>query len=212
MTIELIVFKRGLSGIWPWVNFFHFLISAFLERKKLSRNFTVFWNNRRLIGGCLYSLVLARGLFLKRFPPLINTSPARAWLTLRISWKRNWPASLMLLEKRGISSVNQSLSFGISYVCELPLISRTSMCVVKTKHMWELPLITWIFMCVVFTTHVWFLSNTEDLPKCLVKTTHVCENPNIFVYFQIQGGCFCICIFVQQISLKYLILYMCDMF
>ena len=53
--------------------FFHFLISAFLERKQLSRHFTVFWNNRRLIGGCLYSLVLARGLFLKRFPPLITT-------------------------------------------------------------------------------------------------------------------------------------------
>ena len=33
----------------------------------------MFWNNRRLIGGCLYSLVLARGLFLKRFPPLMLT-------------------------------------------------------------------------------------------------------------------------------------------
>ena len=43
-------------------------------RKKLSSNFTVFWNNRRLIGSCLYSLVLARGLFLKRFPPLLITS------------------------------------------------------------------------------------------------------------------------------------------
>ena len=34
-------------------------------------NFTVFWNNRRLIGSYLYSLVLAWGLFLKRFPPLV---------------------------------------------------------------------------------------------------------------------------------------------
>ena len=86
----------------------------------------------------------------------------------------------------------------------MPLICRTSMCVVKTKHMWELPLITWTFMCVFFTTHVWFLSNTKDLPKCLVKTTHVCENPNRRVYFQIQGGTFCICIWIWQISLKYL--------
>ena len=131
----------------------------------------------------------------------IKTSSERAW---GILWRRNWPASLMLLEKMGISSVNQSLSFGTSYVCELPLISRTSMCVVKTKHMWELPLITWTFMCVFFTTHVWFLSNTKDLPKCLVKTTHVCENPNRRVYFQIQGGTFCICIWIWQISLKYL--------
>ena len=42
----------------------------FWREKKLSRNFTVFWNNRRLIGGCFYSLVLARGLFFKRFPSL----------------------------------------------------------------------------------------------------------------------------------------------
>ena len=45
----------------------------FWREKKLSRNFTVFWNNRRLIGGCLYSLVLVRGLFFKRFPSLDNT-------------------------------------------------------------------------------------------------------------------------------------------
>ena len=80
MIIELIVFKRGLSGIW--VNFFHFLISVFLERKQLSRHFTVCWNNRRLIGGCLYSLVLARGLFLKRFPPLIDTRDSTGAHTL----------------------------------------------------------------------------------------------------------------------------------
>ena len=36
----------------------------------------MFWNNRRLIGSCLYSLVLARGLFLKRFPPLVATHSA----------------------------------------------------------------------------------------------------------------------------------------
>ena len=31
------------------------------------------WDNCRLIGGCLYSLVLARGLFLTRFPSLVNS-------------------------------------------------------------------------------------------------------------------------------------------
>ena len=40
-------------------------------RKKLLSNFTVFWNNRRLIGSCLYLLVLARGLFLRRLSPLV---------------------------------------------------------------------------------------------------------------------------------------------
>ena len=33
--------------------------------------FLVFWNNRQLIGSCLYSLVLARGLFLRRLSPLV---------------------------------------------------------------------------------------------------------------------------------------------
>ena len=31
------------------------------------------WDNRRLIGGCLYSLVLARGPFLKGFPSLMGS-------------------------------------------------------------------------------------------------------------------------------------------
>ena len=62
------ILQTGQSW-WFFFPFFWFLL--FLERKKLSRNFRVFWNNRRLIGGCLYSLVLARGLFLKRFPSLI---------------------------------------------------------------------------------------------------------------------------------------------
>ena len=82
-----------------------------------------------------------------------------------------------------------------------------SSCLGKTTHVWELPLITWTSMCVVKTTQVWFLPNTWDMSKCLVKTTHVCENPHMCVYFQIQGGIFCICICIWQISLKYLTSY-----
>ena len=63
MTIELIVFQTGLSG---WI--FSFSDFCFFGEKKLSRNSV--WNNHRLIGACLYSLVLARGLFLKGFPSL----------------------------------------------------------------------------------------------------------------------------------------------
>ena len=68
MTTELIVLKTGLSG---WI-FFHFLI---FRREKIIEELYSVWNNRRLIGGYLYSLVLARGLFLKRFPSLLNMSP-----------------------------------------------------------------------------------------------------------------------------------------
>ena len=57
-----------------------------------------------------------------------------------------------------------------------------------------------IHTCVVFTTYL-------DLSKCLVKTTHVWKNPHMCVYFQIQGGCFCICICIGQISLKNLTFY-----
>ena len=65
MTIELIVFKTGLSG---WI-FFIFWFLLFRREKIIEELYSV-WNNRRLIGGCLYSLVLALGLFLKRFPSL----------------------------------------------------------------------------------------------------------------------------------------------
>ena len=82
-----------------------------------------------------------------------------------------------------------------------------SICLRKTTHVWEFPLITWTSMCVGKTTQMWFLPNTWDLSKCLVKTTHVCENPHMCVYFQIQGGIFCICICIWQISLKYLTSY-----
>ena len=71
----------------------------------------------------------------------------------------------------------------------------------------KLPLITRTSMCVVKTTQVWFLPNTRDLSKCLVKTTHVCENPHMCVYFQMQGGIFCICVCVWQISSNYLTSY-----
>ena len=64
----LIVFKTGLSG---WI-FFVFWFLLFRREKIIEELYSV-WNNRRLIGGCLYSLVLARGLFLKRFPSLVGT-------------------------------------------------------------------------------------------------------------------------------------------
>ena len=55
----------GTGNILRWViAMFGFLLSW-------RENFTVFWNNRRLIGSCLYLLVLARGLFLRRLPPLV---------------------------------------------------------------------------------------------------------------------------------------------
>ena len=50
---------------------FRFLLS----RRNLSGNFTVFWNNRQLIGSCLYSLVLARDLFFRRLSPLVDRVP-----------------------------------------------------------------------------------------------------------------------------------------
>ena len=58
---------------WHWQ---HIEMSDRYVRISWRENFTVFWNNRRLIGSCLYSLVLARGLFLKRFPPLVATHSA----------------------------------------------------------------------------------------------------------------------------------------
>ena len=37
----------------------------------------VFWNNRRILGSCLYSLVLARELFKSRLSPILETCFAR---------------------------------------------------------------------------------------------------------------------------------------
>ena len=53
------------------IYFFNF--RYMLSWRNLSGNFTVFSNNRQLIGSCLYSLILVWDLFVRRLSPLIIT-------------------------------------------------------------------------------------------------------------------------------------------
>ena len=106
------------------------LISAFSGEKKISSNFTVFWNNRRLIGSCLYSLVLARGLLLKRFPPLILTCQHKGLLQVR-------QGSQGCLHKRPnillLSNLSHYSSFDFEPECHL---SWSCCCCLRIRQMW----------------------------------------------------------------------------
>ena len=85
---------------------FRFLLSW----RNLSGNFTVFWNNRQLIGSCLYSLVLAEDLFLRRLSPLVKIRPTLRedlkssdesqliWYRWSIWWKFVWHEKFVIMK------------------------------------------------------------------------------------------------------------------
>ena len=116
--------RIGTGNILRWViAMFGFLLSW-------RENFTVFWNNRRLIGSCLYSLVLARGLLLKRFPPLILTCQHKGLLQVR-------QGSQGCLHKRPnillLSNLSHYSSFDFEPECHL---SWSCCCCLRIRQMW----------------------------------------------------------------------------
>ena len=100
-------------------------------------------NNRRLIGGCLYSLVLVRGLFFKRFPSLI---PALCSITFVKFHTQNFPLGdqeVMIGKCGGVLNLFYShelpTQYAVSYIVVTSQPDQRTILFVKKKKFSCLP-------------------------------------------------------------------------
>ena len=68
------IFTHQNNFLCDKIGYLFFNFRFLLSWRNLSGNFTVFSNNRQLIGSCLYSLILARDLFLRRLSPYVRAA------------------------------------------------------------------------------------------------------------------------------------------